>query len=176
MLSTKVRVCSGALNCLVTLLKNKPMRTCLFCCLVILGWGYQACKPPQASDTPDAAVLLDSIAQMHIQLDSLQKGEIANGDVNYWTDNSQTLHALKKQGIADPKTFVANNLSERTDLIPMKPILGGTMLFNRIMLVGDHWAIAEFEDGHVGGEMLLAYTVDANQKITWKAVQAHQVD
>lgn len=152
------------------------MRITIFCCLSLLVWTLQACKTPQDSDMPDAAVLLDSIAQLHTQLDSLQKMEIADGDVNYWTDYSRTLQALKKQGIDDPKTFVANNLSERTDLIPMKPILGGKMLFNRIMLMGDHWAIAEFEDGHVGGEMLLSYSVDAKQKITWKAVQSHQVD
>jgi hypothetical protein len=173
---TKVSYCGGALNCPLTLLKNNTMRTSIFFLLITIGWGLQGCQPKQASDTPDAAVLLDSIAQLHIQLDSLQKGDIADGDVNYWTDNSQTLQALKKQGIADPKTFVANNLSERTDLIPMKAVLGGTMMFNRIMLLGDHWAIAEFEDGHVGGEMLLAYTIDAKQKITWKAVQSHQVD
>ena len=125
---------------------------------------------------PDAAVLLDSIAQLHIQLDSLAKGDIADGDVNYWTDYSTTLSTLKKQGIAEPKTYVANKLSERTDLIPMKPVLGGTMMFNRIMLMGDHWAIAEFEDGHVGGEMLLAYTVDAKNNLTWKVIQSHQVD
>ena len=152
------------------------MRTSFFCLLILIGWGLHGCKPNQASDMPDAAVLLDSIAQLHIQLDSLAKGDIADGDVNYWTDYSTTLSTLKKQGIAEPKTYVANKLSERTDLIPMKPVLGGTMMFNRIMLMGDHWAIAEFEDGHVGGEMLLAYTVDAKNNLTWKVIQSHQVE
>lgn len=152
------------------------MRSSLFLLLACFLFVLHGCQTPQASDTPDAAVLLDSIAQLHIQLDSLAKGDIADGDVNYWTDYSTTLSALKKQGIAEPKTYVANKLSERTDLIPMKPVLGGTMMFNRIMLMGDHWAIAEFEDGHVGGQMLLAYSVDSKNNLTWKVIQSHQVD
>lgn len=135
-----------------------------------------ACKPPQASDAPDAEMLLDSIAQLNIRLDSLAKSDIHGGDLDYWTQYSQTLNRLKKQGINDPKTFVANHLSEHPQLIPMKPVLGGRMQFNRIMLMGDHWAIAEFEDGHVGGEMLLAYSVDEKDTIQWKMITTHQVD
>ncbi|MGI9191037.1 MAG: hypothetical protein ACR2IL_02870 [Chitinophagaceae bacterium] len=148
----------------------------LFCFIGCLILGLASCKPPQASDAPDAEVLLDSISILNIRLDSLAKTEVQGGDLEYWTQYSQTLNQLKEQGIEDPKTYVANALSERPELIPMKAVLGGKMLFTRIMLMGDHWAIAEFEDGHVGGEMLLSYTVDAKNNISWKSIQSHQVD
>jgi hypothetical protein len=152
------------------------MRYTLVALLAFLWVGFYACKPKQASDIPDAEVLLDSINQLQIQLDSIRKTDVRGGDMDYWTQDSRTLNTLKKQGIPDPKTYVANDLSQHADIIPIKPVLGGNMQFNRIMLMGDHWAIATFEDGHVGGEILLSYSVDAQNKIKWKALQTFSND
>jgi hypothetical protein len=59
---------------------------------------------------------------------------------------------------------------QHTNLIPMKAVLGGNMQFSRVSLLGKSWAIADFNDGHVGGEMLLNYSVK-DTSIEWRVLK-----
>lgn len=56
-----------------------------------------------------------------------------------------------------PKDSVASVLRERTDLIPMEAVLGGTMRFGNIEVIDNGLIIADYNDGHVGGSSIFQY-------------------
>ena len=142
------------------------LRLSLFCFLALLG----ACREDAPTATPEQARLLDSIEILNIRVDSLAKTNISGGgEMDYWQQGDDNRRALKKKGINDPETFISERLSRRTDLIPDKPVLGGQMSFSRISLLGDRWAIAAYEDGHVGGQLLLRYSL-RDTAIQWKVM------
>jgi hypothetical protein len=68
-----------------------------------------------------------------------------------------------------------DDLVEHRELIPFPAVMGGTMFFvpQRIVILNDRWAYAEFEDGHIGGSMLLEYDVD-DGRIRWKRLAARR--
>jgi hypothetical protein len=82
---------------------------------------------------------------------------------------------LKQEGLEDPPRQLRESLVARADLIPFPGVLGGTMRFlpdDGIVLLQPPHAFARFEDGHIGGSMLLEYTVLAGPEIEWKRLWA----
>ena len=62
-------------------------------------------------------------------------------------------------------------------LIPIRAVLGGTMMFSpdeNIVLLPSPYVFAEFDDGHIGGTMLLEYTILPGPKIVWKRLWARE--
>lgn len=58
-----------------------------------------------------------------------------------------------------------------------KRTLGGTMYIvpgEQIVLLKAPYVFAEFEDGHIGGTMLLEYMVTPGSKVLWKRLWAVQ--
>jgi hypothetical protein len=81
---------------------------------------------------------------------------------------------LKINDIDDPISYLKKDLKKRKDLIPYDGVLGGTMGFydeNSIHVLNYKWVYAHFEDGHIGGEMLLEYSI-SDGKINWKVIDA----
>ena len=73
----------------------------------------------------------------------------------------------------DPINYIKKDLVKRNDLIPYEAVVGGTMGFydeNRIHILNHRWVYAHFEDGHIGGEMLLKYDLTDNGKIDWQVI------
>lgn len=68
-----------------------------------------------------------------------------------------------------------DDLVKHPELIPYPAVMGGTMFFvpQRIVILDDRWAFAEFEDGHVAGSMLLEYDV-RDGRILWKRLAARR--
>lgn len=80
---------------------------------------------------------------------------------------------LKMNRIEDPVSHIKKDLIKRSDVIPYAGVLGGTMGFydeNRIHILNYKWVYAHFEDGHIGGEMLLEYDISEDGKINWKVI------
>lgn len=80
---------------------------------------------------------------------------------------------LKTNNIDDLISHLKTDLKERKDLIPYKGVLGGTMGFyddKSIHILNYKWVYAHFEDGHIGGEMLLEYDISEDGKINWKVI------
>lgn len=68
-----------------------------------------------------------------------------------------------------------NDLLDRPELIPFDGVLGGTMGFytpDNIYILSARWVYARFEDGHIGGEMLLEYRIEIDGEISWNVVTA----
>lgn len=79
---------------------------------------------------------------------------------------------LEKKGLQNPEVNLKNDLMKKqASLIPTKGSVGGTMAIRDIRILNDTYALAYFEDGHNGGNMLLKYSV-TNGTITWKLLDA----
>ncbi len=60
------------------------------------------------------------------------------------------------------RDVIVGALRERSDLIPFEGELGGTMGFyggHSIHILTPSWILAEFDDGHRAGAMLLEYSI-----------------
>lgn len=79
---------------------------------------------------------------------------------------------LEKKGLRNPEVALKNDLMKKqSSLIPVKGSVGGTMTIRDIRILNDSYALAYFEDGHNGGNLLLKYTV-ANGTISWKVLDS----
>ena len=82
----------------------------------------------------------------------------------------------RKLGMQNPNFEITYNLSNKPQLIPYKPTPGRTMgFFNRslIFLLGPDRVFANFNDGQIGGWMLLEYKVEQGGKINWKVIESY---
>jgi hypothetical protein len=90
--------------------------------------------------------------------------------------NFHHLEVLKLQLETDsPLEKIKDDLQKRRDLIPEDPVMGGTMAFyNRedIHIITDKWVLASYEDGHIGGYILLEFEVLEDDTIEWKLVSS----
>lgn len=83
---------------------------------------------------------------------------------------------LERHGIANPEADLTSDLMQHRELIPYEGVMGGTMGFyakRDIHILSSRWVLAAFEDGHIGGHMLLEYRVDPGGKIIWKVIEAY---
>ena len=83
-------------------------------------------------------------------------------------DSTLTFWKFSKKGIKNPQAFITKELRSRTELIPMKPVLGGAMRFSKITVLGDNWVIGVYEDGHVRGKTLYRYELKKDTTLTFK--------
>jgi len=83
---------------------------------------------------------------------------------------------LKKKGLSNREENLATDLMRHRELIPYKGVMGGTMGFyskQDIHVLTSRWVMASFEDGHIGGRMLLEYAVSPGGEIQWKVITAY---
>lgn len=84
------------------------------------------------------------------------------------------IEGLRHQGLADPVNELEADLMKHPELIPFPGVEGGRMGFyspDNIRILGGHYAFARFEDGHVGGTILLEYKVERG-RIAWRRLAA----
>ncbi|MBN1253701.1 MAG: hypothetical protein JXA50_00290 [Deltaproteobacteria bacterium] len=75
-----------------------------------------------------------------------------------------------------PQEDIVSDLMGHKDLISYKGVMGGTMGFysqKDIHVLTSRWVLASFEDGHIGGHMLLEYAVSPEGTIQWKVISAY---
>ncbi|MGB3343694.1 MAG: hypothetical protein WBA61_07265 [Aequorivita sp.] len=120
--------------------------------------------------------LLIKVDSLQVQNDSLMeilnKGKIEPeaSEPPQWYYPETDSRKLLELGIGDPEAYIENALRERIDLIPMDAVLGGTMRYSNIQLLGGKWLIADFEDGHVYGRAIFEYTIKDNDKLHFKII------
>lgn len=74
----------------------------------------------------------------------------------------------KSRNLKDPQNDITEELKGRTDLIPQKAELGGTMRIESVVLLSPDYAYAAYGDGHIAGHMLLKFYVSKDGNITWQ--------
>lgn len=67
------------------------------------------------------------------------------------------------------KEEIVEQLREKTDLIPMEPVLGGTMRFGNIEIIDESLIVTDYNDGHVEGSSIFKYEVEGTE-INFKEV------
>jgi hypothetical protein len=103
--------------------------------------------------------------------------------VRYWVERRATLldladiAELERQGLQDPAKQLRDSLAAHPEIIPYPGVMGGTMFFlpdQGIVLLAPPYVFARFEDGHIGGSMLLEYTILPGPRIEWKRLWARK--
>lgn len=85
------------------------------------------------------------------------------------------IEELRKKGLKNPVADLIADLQKHPQLIPHEGVLGGTMAFGfpeKIHILTEHYVLAYFEDGHIGGWMVLEYSVAKGGKISWRVVDS----
>lgn len=59
----------------------------------------------------------------------------------------------------NPEEHIISALREQPELIPLNPVLGGTMEFRSITLLSDKWVMAYYDDGHVEGKSIYEFAL-----------------
>jgi hypothetical protein len=104
---------------------------------------------------------------LQTELNALQRGSLLPGG-----DVAQS----EKKGLSNLEENLATDLMGHRELIPYKGVMGGTMGFysqKDIHVLTSRWVLASFEDGHIGGHMLLEYAVSPGGEIQWKVISAY---
>lgn len=82
------------------------------------------------------------------------------------------IQKLRKKGLRNPEADLMNDLNRKQrQLIPTEGVVGGTMAIRDSRILNDRYAMAYYEDGHIGGYMILKYEVK-NGNINWKVVDS----
>ena len=82
---------------------------------------------------------------------------------------------MKTKGFKGGSEEIISDLVKHKELIPYKGVVGGIMNFyddSKIYVLTDQWVFASFNDGHIGGYMLLKYEL-SNGKILWKVMNSY---
>lgn len=105
--------------------------------------------------------------------DSLTKKlALKTDNSNYWYNQDYDGQKFKKNGIANPEEFIINALRKRTDLIPLKAVLGGTMRFGNMQVLSSKWVIADYDDGHIQGKGVFKYRLKNNGELEFELMDS----
>lgn len=152
--------------------------------LLLAGFLILSCK--DVSEQPEN--LPDKTAQLTLKNDSLEKEiillkslndsllKIENVAENLWFDKDFNGAHFTHQGITNPEEFVENALRKRTDLIPFEAVMGGTMNFGKIQLLGNKWIIADYSDGHIQGRSIYEYRIDDKKALIFKILASSDTE
>lgn len=93
----------------------------------------------------------------------------------YPLNNPDIINGLKQQGFNGSIQDIIDDLVKHPELIPYAGVLGGKMGFyspENICVLSDKWVYAGFDDGHINGYMLLAYSI-TNGTISWEVIDSY---
>lgn len=152
--------------------------------LLIVGFLAFGCKKEvkQTENNPDITEQLslknDSLVKEIVLLKSLNDSliKISNVSENQWFDKDFNGIHLTRQGIKNPEEFVENALRKRADMIPFEAVLGGTMSYGKIQLLGNKWIIADYSDGHIQGRSIYEYRIDDKKALTFKILASNDTE
>ena len=152
--------------------------------LLLAGLLILSCNNPseQPLNKPNNRELLilktDSLVKEIVLLKSLNDSllKVSQAEKNYWFNKDFNGSHLIQQGIKNPEEFVENALRKRIDLIPSEAVLGGTMNFGKIQLLGNKWVIADYSDGHIQGRSIYEYRIDYKKALTFKILASNDTE
>ncbi len=94
---------------------------------------------------------------------SLKEGELLTQPLF----DAIALKELERKGYEGSVDDLIDDLTNRPELIPFDPVLGGTMHFSRVIPLNHRWVYATAEDGHILGDLLFSYDITASGEVTW---------
>lgn len=144
----------------------------------------------------EVETLRSELQEAETRVDSLER-EIARSEEGSSADSNRdselgesglpsdaALRALQRElHVDNPVEFLRRDLLERgEELIDTDAVLGGTMGFHdpgNIHVLNDKWVLAWFEDGHIGGHMLLEFEISQSEdnekpRVQWERIATHR--
>lgn len=100
----------------------------------------------------------------------------ANELVNHVSIDEYEINLLKQKGLPNPVLNIRQDLKKHPELIKYDGVLGGTMGFyfeSGIHVLNRKWVLADFDDGHINGFMLLRYDVKEGGRIKWHVIEQY---
>lgn len=143
--------------------------------IICLSALLHSCRNSGDTDALQQKVLLlqDSLNYYHSMNDSIDRIVIDDSSlINSFFGNHE-IAKLRMHGLRKAPQQIIDSLKERTELIPYKAELGGSMRFWNIQLIKTQWVIAEFTDGHVTGTLLLNYKLNDDGSMEWKLLDSY---
>lgn len=136
------------------------MRISIVLCLLLL---VSACKESPKNttleeDSSKITTLNNKLQTMEKERDSLQI-LLDNATTNRWFGEMES-RAFKEMGIDTPEKYIRVALQNNPSVIPLDGVLGGTMFFTDIEILGTKWIIASYEDGHIMGRSIFTYKIN----------------
>ena len=152
--------------------------------LLLIGFLAFSCKDEanKSENLPDIKELLtlknDSLEKEIVNLKSLNDSLLKINQVteNKWFDKDFNGSHFTRQEIINPEEFVENALKKRTDLIPSDAVLGGTMSYGKIQLLGNRWVIADYSDGHIQGRSIYEYRLNDKKELIFKVLASNDTE
>ncbi len=83
------------------------------------------------------------------------------------------IERLRDYGFENPLLEIKDDLKHHPEYIPYDAVLGGTMRLGKIHILSPRWVFAAFDDGHIGGDMLLEYRIIEGPDISWRVVASY---
>lgn len=90
---------------------------------------------------------------------------------SYLFDSMDSL-SIVARGINLTPQQIIDNLHDNKELIPHDAVLGGTMHFENIKLLGDRYAIAFISDGHILGRLIAKYEIKDSSGLKWTVLDS----
>ena len=121
--------------------------------------------------------LIKQVAQTAVAYDgdiALLKQEIATLKDSSYSYPDYVLSALVDHGFASPSALL-ETLKEHHDLIKIDGVLGGTMRWwpENSVLINEKYVFGYFEDGHIMGYALLAYSFGDDRVPKWEVINTY---
>lgn len=134
--------------------------------IILLLLMIQSCTD---TDPEQTETLRSELLYLKTNSDSLSR-LLLNKEIqeNYWIANELDNEVYKKFEIENPIEYIKQSLRNKPEQIPLEPILGGTMHFGNIQILGKKWIIAEFDDGHIYGRGIYTYNLQKDCKVEFE--------
>ncbi|MBC3758999.1 hydrolase [Hyunsoonleella sp. SJ7] len=118
------------------------------------------------------AMLKDSLATMNDSFlrqshFNLERNEDA---ISYFEDEGHNVSALVP--LIKDELYSLNTAKGQHPVVPYASSDGKKMLINTVKLLNHKWIIADFSDGQYWGEVLLAYEVSKDEKVTFSLIES----
>lgn len=90
--------------------------------------------------------------------------------LNEQKEDFQIFFGRNYKGISNPEEFIEDELRKHPEMIPLKPVLGGTMEYRQIEVLSEDWVLAVYDDGHIQGKSIFRYELGPDQEVRFSPV------
>ncbi|MEG9328801.1 hypothetical protein V6B16_12720 [Salinimicrobium catena] len=98
--------------------------------------------------------------------DSL-KALIEKGDI---AANYPIYFGKEFDSIEDPKEMIKTALKKHPEIIPLDPVVGGSMQFREVKVLTNDWVLGIYDDGHIQGKSIYRYKLQPNGRLDFEHV------
>lgn len=126
-----------------------------------------------ASEEDEVKQQLENVLEENIKLkEELQQLKFNSTDSKL--PELANFELKKKNYLGSPKDIIAE-LVKRPELIPYEGVLGGELFIREegAKVLSHEWIFAPFDDGHIGGYLLIHYSIVDGKPGDWKVLDSY---